>query len=78
MNTNMTGFRWLSKHLCTLVLCMKVASALKDLKQTISVEYRIQKIKFEIFEIKKTHSELLYICFLLFRQCLSILSDKKL
>ena len=32
MNTNMTGFGWLSKKLCILVLWMKVASALEGLR----------------------------------------------
>ena len=32
MNTNMTGFRWFTKGLGTLVLWIKVASALKGLK----------------------------------------------
>ena len=32
MNTNMTGFRWFSKHLSVLVLWTNVASALEGLK----------------------------------------------
>ena len=31
MNTNMTGFKWISKKHCILVLRMKVASALEGL-----------------------------------------------
>ena len=31
MNTNMTGFRWLSKNLCDLVLGTKETSALEGL-----------------------------------------------
>ena len=31
MNTNMTGFRWLSKDLCIIVIWTKVALALEGL-----------------------------------------------
>ena len=34
MDTNMTGFKWLSKIFCILVLLRKVASALEGLNQT--------------------------------------------
>ena len=36
MNTNMTGFRWVSKILCVLVLWSEVASALGGLS---GIEY---------------------------------------
>ena len=32
MSTNMTGFRWFSKNLCHLMLCVKVALALEGLR----------------------------------------------
>ena len=41
MNTNMTGFRWISRNLCIFVLWKKVALALEGLRHKNSKSFEI-------------------------------------